>query len=168
MKLTRPNYEKAERLAQEILEANLIVKPPVIAADLAQSQGLKVICTEFKPEFEEIAGFIDTDEKAIVVNTRDVSARQNFTIAHELGHYLLEHHESSEYSVLWRNTNAQEKTPMEQEANCFAANLLVPLVFLDEYEDNFPLADNKQLGRLFGVSEDVIYFRKRIRKLYGR
>ncbi len=164
MTYAAPDYNRAKQLALDTLEANMIVKPPVIAADLAESAGLKVVRATFKLEYAHIAGFIDTDEMSIVVNAEEPAVRRNFTIAHELGHYLLKHHESSEYSVLLRNTSTATKTPMEQEANVFAANLLVPDVFLRECIDKYPFATDEQLGRLFGVSAEVI----RYRKLYER
>ena len=156
----KANFELAKEKALDILKANMIVKPPVIAAELAESEGLQVLCMLFNPGYTEIAGFIDADKKAIVVNAVESSARQNFTIAHELGHYLLKHHESNEYTVMWRDPRAMKKTPMEQEANCFAANLLVPSMFLREYLDNYPLITDWQLSLLFGVSVDVIRFRR--------
>jgi len=160
MATTQADFKLAKTKALQILEANMIVKPPVIAAELAEAEGVEVLCMTFNPDYMEIAGFIDTDRKAIVVNAAENSARQNFTIAHELGHYLLKHYESSEYTVLLRNSNAMKKTPMEQEANCFAANLLVPSMFLREYINNFPFITDLQLARLFGVSVDVIRFRR--------
>ena len=66
----------------------------------------------------------------IMVNSNiDNVGRKNFTIAHELGHYFLEHHltqdtfycNSSEIaeSSIWND-------PIEQEANYFATCLLMP------------------------------------------
>jgi Zn-dependent peptidase ImmA (M78 family) len=158
--VTKADFKMVKRKVLEVLEANMIVRPPVIAAELAIAAGLEVRCTLFKPDYAEIAGFIDTDKMAIVVNAVESPVRQNFTIAHELGHYLLKHHESSEYTVLLRDTRAMIKTPMEQEANCFAANLLVPSMFLREYIANYPLVTDQQLAGLFGVSTEVIRFRR--------
>jgi len=156
----KPDYQAAKQLAWEVLEANMIVKPPIIAANLAKSYGLQVSCGRFKPGYEHIAGFIDTDENSIVVNTMDSVQRQNFTIAHELGHYLLKHHEQDGYTFLLRDTTSMIKTPMEQEANCFAANVLVPDMFLREYLNQYPGIADERLARLFGVSADVIRFRR--------
>jgi len=158
--MSKADFELAEQLARDLLQANMIVEPPVIAAELAEGEGLEVGCTKFKPEYSHIAGFIDTEKMTIVVNSADSQARQNFTIAHELGHFLMKHHEQDGYEVLLRNPSAMKNTPMEQEANCFAANLLVPMMFLREYIENFPRATNQQLADIFGVSTDVIRFRK--------
>jgi len=52
------------------------------------------------------------------------------------------------------------KTPIEQEANCFATNLLVPASFLQQYLDDFPDITNQQLSKAFGVSAEVIHYRR--------
>ena len=154
------DFVAVRQLARRVLEENFVVKPPVIAARLAKTYSLEVIEGIFKPDYAHIAGFIDFDKKTIVVNAEDSHARKNFTTAHELGHYLLGHNFENGYTVLLRNTDEMLKTPIEQEANCFAANLLVPEPFLREYLDDYPHLTDQDLGKVFGVSGDVIRFRK--------
>lgn len=86
-----------------------------------------------------------------------------FTVAHELGHIILEHDTNSPgYGVLFRDSaKPKNKNPMEQEADCFAANLLVPTSMLREYLENYPGVPNLLLARLFGVSEEVIRWRRK-------
>ncbi|MDR1485275.1 MAG: ImmA/IrrE family metallo-endopeptidase [Planctomycetaceae bacterium] len=161
MSLSSPNFDKTKNRVREVLEENFILDPPVIAQKLAEGYGLTVRYSFFKPEYNDISGFIEADKKRIVVNAEDSPARQNFTIAHELGHYLLEHDLlGSEYTCLFRNPAKQKSTPIEQEANCFAANLLVPSFFLRKYLDDYPFAADEQLSKIFGVSAEVIRFRK--------
>jgi Zn-dependent peptidase ImmA (M78 family) len=85
--------------------------------------------------------------------------RQAFTLAHELGHWLLHNEklrESPELSILFSKPLGElNKEPIEKEANCFAASLLVPKSFLEEYKDEDPLT----IAQIFGVSQDVIGFR---------
>jgi len=57
---------------------------------------------------------------------------------------------------------SNETDPLEKEANCFAANLLVPKYLLDKYKDK----DVADLAKLFNVSKDVIRFR--LKSEYGR
>jgi len=156
----RPDFAEAEKLARQILKENFIIEPPVFATKLAEACGLSVFEAEFKPDYAHIAGFIDFAKNKILVNTLDSPARKNFTIAHELGHYLLGHNAENGYTVLLRNTDEMIKTPQEQEANCFAANLLVPEPFLREYLEKYPFATDPQLANIFGVSADVIRYRR--------
>jgi len=156
----KPDFVAAEKLARQILKENFVVKPPVLAPELAEACGLKVYESEFKQEYAHIAGFIDFAKNTILINADDSPARKNFTAAHELGHYMLGHNAENGYTVLLRNTDAMIKTPAEQEANCFAANLLVPGPFLQEFVDAYPFATNQQLSRIFGVSTEVIRYRR--------
>lgn len=70
--------------------------------------------------------------KLIYVNDKDRLERQNFTVAHEIGHQVLEHPEGEE--TTWEH---------EQDANDFAANLLLDPVEVRSraYE---PLVDLKK------------------------
>jgi len=156
----KPDFAAVKRLARQVLEENFIIKPPVIGARLAMAYGLEVLESEFKPEYAHIAGFIDFDKNTILINADDSLNRKNFTAAHELGHYLLKHNVENGYTVLLRNPDAMVKTPVEQEANSFAANVLVPESFLREYLDNYPHVANWQLAGVFGVSEEVIRYRR--------
>jgi Zn-dependent peptidase ImmA (M78 family) len=159
-RVREPDYAEAKRWARKVLEANLIVKPPVNAAKVARAYELDVVDCAFKPEHSHVAGAIDFDTKTILVNEDDSPHRKNFTIAHELGHFLLGHNEENGYTVFLRNPDAMVKTPVEQEANCFAANLLVPEPFLMEYLDTYSFITDQQLSKIFGVSSEVIRFRR--------
>ncbi len=71
-------------------------------------------------------------KKGIIINTLiDNAGRHNFTFAHELGHYFLEHPAS--YTLdgqfgFWCSTSdiGEGSRPREVEANHFAAELLMP------------------------------------------
>ncbi|MDR0521678.1 MAG: ImmA/IrrE family metallo-endopeptidase [Planctomycetaceae bacterium] len=156
------DFRKAKMLAFNVLEANMIIEPPVVAQTIAKTYGLRVDYSLFNEEYrDEVAGFLDIDEKMIVVNAEDSRQRQNFTVAHELGHFLLEHDVlSPEYTYLFRHPEKQKNVPMEQEANIFAANLLVPTSFLREYLERYSFATDEQLSRIFGVSATVIKYRR--------
>jgi len=156
----KPDFAEAEELARQILKENFIIEPLVFTTKPAEACGLSVFEAEFKPNYAHIAGFIDFAKNKILVNTLDSPARKNFTIAHELGHYWLGHEAENGYAVLLRNTDEMIKTPQEQEANCFAANLLVPEPFLREYLEKYPFASDSQFANIFGVSADVIRYRK--------
>jgi len=130
------NESRVKSRALSVLETHRIWQPPVVASRLANAYGFEVISAVFGPENARcVAGYIDVPNKKIVVNAEDTPFRQNFTIAHELGHFLLAHHEDADfvqnYSVMMRNTCAVEPTPMELEANVFADNLLVPAMFYE-------------------------------------
>ena len=158
MPVTTSSREIIQNIALGVLEKNNIRKPPVIAADLARTLGFKVLCAKISPEC--VAGFIDVDNREIVVNREDAPVKQNFTIAHELGHYLLDHYKNDNYkdnySVLLRDTCEGEDTQMEQEASWFAESLLIPIDFLVKRIVKYPFVTNQQLARMFGVPSALI------------
>lgn len=76
----------------------------------------------------DISGYIEKRGKnwMIGINKYHSKKRQRFTMAHELGHYVLHRNNigiKHEDMVLFRNN---EVNPMEVEANNFASELLIP------------------------------------------
>ncbi|QJD77123.1 ImmA/IrrE family metallo-endopeptidase [Spirosoma rhododendri] len=75
--------------------------------------------------------------------------RQRFTIAHEIGHYVLEHQRKGvfidtpeKYFALYRNANSSTGEDMqEREANAFAASLLMPLDLVREGVTHYMSSD---------------------------
>jgi len=156
------NFNKAVKESQKILLAFGVDSPPIPLTDIVSAYGLNIVYADFSPltKGNEIAGFIDFEKKKIFVNKDDSPNRQRFTIAHELGHYILHEEyvkDESKYKVLLRRPlNNRDYTKEEQEANCFAANLLVPKDLLNKYK-NMPTTITSSV---FIVSEDVIKYRK--------
>jgi len=160
MKIDKPNYELAENKAVELLKKNKIEEPVVPIFDIANAEGIKLKFVKMPEKLQNVAGFFDPESKTIFINETDAPNRQTFTIAHELGHYILEH-KPNEYGVLLRIPNLIEINSKEKEANCFAANLLVPSEMLKEkikrYNNIKP--DAILLAEIFGVSEEVMRHR---------
>ncbi|OXL89386.1 ImmA/IrrE family metallo-endopeptidase [Staphylococcus aureus] len=105
--------------------------------------GIKVLYSDMSTfDFpDSISGYSRINEigvPEIVVNARHTSGRRRFTMAHELGHILLhwgwpQPNLDKEYSILYRNEYSSDaNTQMENEANEFAAQLLVPLDILEK------------------------------------
>lgn len=158
------DYALAKRRARDLLRENGIRRPPVDPAEVAESVGLKVVFANFAPQDEGISGFYDPKLARITVNEDEFALRQNFTIAHELGHHVLHNDwaKSSKYRVMYRDPDANNDTKYEKEANTFAASLLVPRFMLDKYWEDNSVED---LSRIFAVSVPVI--RNRISSEYG-
>jgi Zn-dependent peptidase ImmA (M78 family) len=153
----RPDYRRALAEAQRILRETQTLGPPVDPIEIALSYGIKVNECDFEEFSKDVAGFFDFEERAVYVNDQEPFVRKTFTIAHEIGHYFLHSHHfeknPDEYAVLLRRPMGATKDPLEQEANAFAANLLVPRKFLDQY---YRIASVEELANLFMVSKDVI------------
>lgn len=162
------------RVAEQLLSRSGITKPPVDVVKIARS--LKVDVRP-APTDDELSGFLIRDAEGSVatigVNNRHSSARQRFTIGHELGHYLL--HRGERLHVDQRgsgfavhrpdNRSSTGEQEEEIEANLFAAELLMPIGFLDAdlaQEAALDIAGERQLARLakrYGVSAQALTFR---------
>ena len=165
MEQRQPDYKKAEAMALDLLDKYDITEPPVAAVDIAKKEGLKVFGVDFSERFgnQYLAGFINSKEKTMYVNRNDSPRRQNFTIAHELGHWTLGH-QPEDYDFMFRQTNEERRyNPIEREANCFAANLLMPVKFFVRMAAQYPDFSVTDMRKLFGVSEDA--FKNRIQFL---
>ena len=87
----------------------------------------------------DISGFLfrQGEHAAIVVNRRQPKTRQRFTIAHEIGHYCLDHkrdeiHVDRALGLKFRRGTPHGSDPEEIQANAFAAALLMPKDSLSE------------------------------------
>lgn len=116
----RAGETAAEKLRTEIVRR----EDPVDLSELAEHVGLVV---RWVPLGEGIDGLCVADEAhgVAVVNTHHWGSRQRFTLAHEIGHWVLG-------DVADRGGRADEdvfavaRDPIERRANAFAAALLLP------------------------------------------
>ncbi|MFN8770765.1 MAG: ImmA/IrrE family metallo-endopeptidase [Neisseriaceae bacterium] len=162
-----PDYHKAEQEALKILNECGIIEPPVDLFKITEDYGIGVQFVEFKDDYKAVSGFYSAKQDTIFVNEEEFPSRQFFTIAHELGHRFLHRTwvESIEYQVLLREQlENPSKDWHEREANCFAANLLVPKFILDKYKD----APIESLAILFSVSRPMISHRLKFLYEYNR
>ncbi len=94
--------------------------------------GINIIRTIFEVGYH---GYYDPRTKTIFVNKRDPASRQRFTVAHELGHYILHKGTNNRYDEYHRYT--PEEVKREFEANDFAAKLLMPVnTFVESFHRN--------------------------------
>lgn len=153
------DYDKAKRTALEILQRYGYTDPPISPFEVAAYLGLSVREIVMPVEYRNVSGFIDLSQHVIFVNKEDPVNRRAFTVAHEVGHYLLHKDEILSdpyaYQFLYRDATLTNEKALEKEANYFAANLLVPSTMLEKFK-NYSAA---LLSKLFIVSQEVINYR---------
>src|SRR5690606_4472121 len=113
-----------EELALDLLKHADALECPVDPIKVTRALGIDVRLARFKDP--TISGILRANG-VIYVNYADAPVRQRFTIAHELGHYVL--HSASENPAmdLYRDERSSAGIePREMEANNFAAALLMP------------------------------------------
>jgi Zn-dependent peptidase ImmA (M78 family) len=125
-----PATSRAAELARGLLREQEIESPPVPVAGIARSLGVPVVS---KPLEGDLSGFLlrKGGRAVIGVNSSHPVVRQRFTIAHEIGHFLLSKEEGVHldrgFDLRLRDPrSAPRNRPSEAKANLFAAELLMP------------------------------------------
>jgi len=104
----------------------------------------------------------------IVINDSiDFETRRNFTLAHELGHYLMHRndliqHVDDSASLAWFDTKNKTKISQQEiEANTFAAEILLPThLFIEEvYKQPFDPNLIRSISDKYNVSRSSIIYR---------
>jgi len=164
----KADFDRALQQAAKVIEDCGISQPPIPIYDIILGYGLSLSLFDtsspsilIDPKFSSVSGAIIPDKKLVLINSTDSPLRQVFTAAHELGHWILHPKEMAAQPelgiVIYRRPIGDEIDPLEQEANHFAANLLVPEHMLRKYHEHD--ADPHHLVKVFGVSLPVIGYR---------
>ena len=77
------------------------------------------------------------------------SKRNRFTLAHEVGHIVLNHHKLLKNNLI--KFDGKTKDIFEMQANVFAENILMPVHLVDK----FRYEDSKNLSLIFEVSKSM-------------
>ncbi|MEM8988386.1 MAG: ImmA/IrrE family metallo-endopeptidase [Pseudomonadota bacterium] len=163
--LTDQDAELHERLSadEKALVRRHQKQAPVDVRALAADLGLNV----YKDDLgQDVSGVLKRDARdagpsgwVVLVNTDHNRNRQRFTIAHEIGHFLLHRERAEEEGEVTDDYFYRAfSSPIEQEANAFAADLLMPTHLLARaMDDGFTHLDD--LARLFRVSKQSMAIR---------
>lgn len=110
--------------AMRRLRENGLLGTPVDIHSVAEFLGLEV-CEEAMDD--ELSGYIEPRQSGWVigVNVYHHPNRQRFTIAHEIGHFILHKPTEKLVDVTFARRSGRRNT-MENEADAFAAALLMP------------------------------------------
>jgi len=159
-------------LVDKILRGHGVQGPQVPVVTIAKSLGIEIQSDSVS---DDLSGFLvrtTNAGKAVIGVNRDHSkARKRFTIAHELGHYLLHEgelvHFDAERPGFRVNLRSDSSSgEMEREANLFAAEILMPARFLerdtriqrmDLFEDKAGILKN--VADDYGVSVQALTYR---------
>ena len=107
----------------------------------------------------DCSGLLLPAEWRVVLQAREPPARQRFTLAHELGHWVCHVREGHEAPVYCRAADVAPTADraLEREANVFAAELLMPEPALRQ--EFARAASAAELASWFGVSEEAMSWR---------
>ena len=166
-------YSRVKKIDAEIDKLYKIIDvgcryPSVSLVTIVRKCGLEVYTRDFGAHSgNDVMGVIDfKDNKSkpvIYINKYNHPNNQKFTLAHELGHYILGHRDRDvqfridfESDIYPRDSELQQQ---ELEANYFAGALLMPAQAIkqqlnrDDLSQKITAEEMKRLKDYFGVSE---------------
>lgn len=151
--MTSLRFEEIRQKAIQVLERCGVMTPPVPVEVIAKFLGVQI---RYEPGQEDhVSGMayrLENGQAIIGVNAAHANTRRRFTIAHELAHLLLHegevfHFDEGFASVYgFRDEDETSGREKEQEANAFAATLLMP--------EQLVRADLARLKLLFDIESD--------------
>lgn len=155
------NIEKQtniEKLVDQVRLDTGLSYPENGLLEIADRLGVEVVSAAL-PDFKgkKVKGFIRWNDEGeykakIYLNANQSDTTKTFTLAHELGHFLL--HKDVHNFRIDLDYSVDDQDNQETEANYFAASLLVPQEKLIKALND--ARNLKEVASLFGVSIPVI------------
>jgi len=144
--------ERAQFLLDLLEQETLPIEPTAIAHSLN-------VAVEGDACLNSSGNYTPSDKQAkqpakIVYNAKEYVYRQRFTIAHELGHHILDHGPCPRADISYKNND-----PKETAANAFAAALLMPADMVKTCRENNPEMTLADLSDKFHVSTTAMTYR---------
>lgn len=167
------HYRKARNMSWRVILECGIKKLPIDLGSIADFYNIKVILysdTNLTQLFHKDVlagdGFIanNSGEKQIFINDKiNNRNRRRFTLAHELGHGILNHNIGI---IHYRNSEIDSQTDMQElQANVFARDILMPATVLAALDIHTP----EEIMKLCDVSRRSAEIRaERMAELYRR
>lgn len=151
------HYKIAREKARNILLMYRIIQAPIDIKKIAKLLGFEIVPFDFPDTISAVIR-INGTTKVIGVNKNHVEARQRFSIAHELGHYLSGHENFTHEKKIVVDPERKYLDPQyreEQESDDFAAELLMPESMLkkDVLEKDIEVSE---LAKKYDVSEQAM------------
>lgn len=161
---------RPETEATRLLERFGVTAPPVPVERLAKQLGIAI---SFESVQNNISGMLyrDGERATIGVNSHHAKTRQRFTVAHEIGHFLLHPGKPMILDEVVRVNFRDDRSSMatdaqEIAANRFGAELLMPARWVLEHVDKRQRLNieedeelSQRLATKFQVSAQAMHFR---------
>lgn len=167
---------------QSIVRSFTLASAPIDLAKITKELNLKVVYSDEIPN--TVSGVLDcrnAESPLILINKNKSENHQRFSLAHEIGHYLLHSfdgqlHMDGNMGVFFRSSqdgitssNKSYNLKIEREANVFAAELLMPKDLLEsEVNSRYQSIDMtlvEELSKTFAVSQVAMAIR--MREVFG-
>ena len=154
-----------EAITWRIIEKYCELSVPVNVYEISRKMGVELVSDPSLP----VSGEFSLEEKnkpLIKVNTSKSHLCQRFTLAHELGHFALNHGPAFRDPASNFSGNIWDKK--EVEANKFAAALLMPEPAVRFFVDKEKITSIEKLAKYFDVSTSGMIYRLKDLKIFLR
>jgi Zn-dependent peptidase ImmA (M78 family) len=162
--------KRIEKITMNILQEHNINTVPIQIDQLIEKRNLTI---KYSDLGEGVSGvLLIRDEVGVIgINKLDSEVRKRFTKAHELAHFELHRNnkalfiDKKGFTVLFRDNNSKTgEFKIEQEANAFAAAILMPEKYIIEevQKNNYDLFEDAciiKLAKKFEVSTTAMTYR---------
>jgi Zn-dependent peptidase ImmA (M78 family) len=165
--------QRARSLAEDLAQRFTEDAPPVAVEHIARALDLELVHVDLATDTSGVLVTVG-DKTKICVQEKDHRNRRRFTIAHEIGHFVLKHNFGGEHVHVdkgslvftsFRNPRSSKGIdPKEIEANQFASCLLMPAKLVRRAVEDLPPwpLDDPQINTLakkFQVSVQAMTIR---------
>ena len=146
------DFEGVEIVAKELRECWNVGEAPLFdLVELVEDHGIRIYEIETSDQFDGISAWVG-DTPVVAVNLNNDSVRRRFTIAHELGHILLEFE------------NDEEEKEREKLCHSFAGAFLLPRSVIwaemgNKRRSKIAILELEKLKEIYGISIQAIMIR---------
>jgi len=175
MAISKKTIGETKSFMSNIFSKDSMVELPVNIENIIKEQKIDLVNYTFDDDISGVL-LLNDNHPVIGINQGHSEVRKRFTIAHELGHFILHKDNGNELfmdKMLFRraSTDYSEKDlRLEAEANYFAANLLMPESAIKEYIDKEYIDNNRvvdfyedddidRMAKAFLVSSSAMNYR---------
>ena len=158
----QPQFNIASRDPEAILAGLSSAGLNADRLDVVEAARMLGLDVRREPMDDDMSGYLERrgSQWVIGVNAHHHPARQRFTIAHELAHFVLHRNDQSRFDDRTFARRANDPSMMEREADSFAASLLMPESAVRRYI-NSGVKGLNELAGIFGVSTLAMKYRLR-------
>lgn len=168
MSISKKVISDTRSFVDNIFSDNDEIRLPVDIENIIDKLKIDLVNYTFE---DDISGVLVLNEgqPTIGVNQGHSEVRRRFTIAHELGHFVLHKGKGEMFmdKVLFRKSSQEYNVrdeKMEKEANYFAANILMPekvvrKLFAASISDFYDDSTIQDLAKKFKVSSSAMTYR---------
>ena len=167
--ITNQRKTQIERITIDLLNRHNYIDDMVDIADIVRQQNYNVFIDDLD---NNISGYVDHENREVVLNKNETPERRRFTLAHELGHIILNSNNSIQHrdNILNNKLDIYANEDKKMEDNYIEGCILMPRnVFIREFNSIKGDIDYKiqKLAYYFGVSKLAVNVRANVLNLIG-